>query len=88
VSPEGIRTLRVEIRAESDIQGIVKFLQTLEGGTKLVRVDRLEISRTPSLEDKNGFETLGIAATISGFAFAAPSSDTTNRQSPGVGGGS
>src|SRR5204863_3278933 len=59
-SPEGIRTLRVEIRAESDIQGIVKFLQTLEGGTKLVRVDRLEISRTPGLEDKNGFETLSV----------------------------
>ena len=87
ISPEGIRTLRVEIRAESDIQGIVKFLQSLEGGTKLVRVDRLEISRTPGLEDKNGFETLGVAATISGFAFAASPSDTAARPRPVTGGG-
>jgi hypothetical protein len=69
MSPEGIRTLRVEVRAESDIQGITTFLHNLESGTKLVRVDRLEISRVPGLEDKNGFETLSIAATIVGFAF-------------------
>jgi hypothetical protein len=68
-SPEGIRTLRVEVRAESDIQGITTFLHNLEAGQKLVRVDRLEISRVPGLEDKNGFETLSIAATIAGFAF-------------------
>ena len=68
-SPEGIRTLRVEVRAESDIQGITTFLHNLEAGQKLVRVDRLEISRVPGLEDKNGFETLSIAATIVGFAF-------------------
>jgi hypothetical protein len=68
-SPEGIRTLRVEVRAESDIQGVTTFLHNLEAGDKLVRVDRLEISRVPGLEDKNGFETLSIAATISGFAF-------------------
>lgn len=74
-SPEGIRTLRVEVRAESDIQGVATFLHNLESGHKLVRVDRLEISRVPGLEDKNGFETLSIAATISGFAFtpASPS---------------
>ena len=85
-SPEGIRTLRVEIRAESDVQGLVKFLQSLEGGLKLVRVDRLEVSRTPGLEDKNGYETLSIAATISGFAFSG-SSDTlsTRRSSPSGG---
>jgi hypothetical protein len=68
-SPEGIRTLRVEVRAESDIQGITTFLHNLEAGQKLVRVDRLEISRVPGLEEKNGYETLSIAATIAGFAF-------------------
>jgi hypothetical protein len=71
-SPEGIRTLRVEVRAESDVQGVATFLHNLESGTKLVRVDRLEISRVPGLEDKNGFETLSIAATIAGFSFNAP----------------
>jgi hypothetical protein len=70
-SPEGVRTLRVEVRAETDVQGVATFLHNLEAGNKLVRVDRLEISRVAGLEDKNGFETLSIAATISGFAFAA-----------------
>jgi type II secretion system (T2SS) protein M len=79
---DGIRTLRVEIRAESDIRGIVTFLQNLEGGQKLVRVDRLEISRVPGLEDKTGYETLSVAATISGFAFAGGSTDTTVQAAP------
>lgn len=70
-SSEGIRTLRVEVRAESDIQGVATFLHNLESGQKLVRVDRLEISRVPGLEERNGFETLSIAATIAGFAFNA-----------------
>jgi hypothetical protein len=70
-SPEGIRTLRVEVRAESDVQGVATFLHNLESGSKLVRVDRLEVSRVPGLEERNGFETLSIAATIAGFAFDA-----------------
>ncbi len=72
---EGLRTLRVEIRAESDIQGTLMFLQGLERGDKLVRIDRLDISRAPRADTKDG-ETLSIAATISGFAIgdAAPAS--------------
>jgi hypothetical protein len=84
-SPEGIRTLRVEVRAESDIQGVATFLQNLESGQKLVRVDRLEISRVPGLEEKNGFETLSIAATISGFAFM-PAAVTPSPSTPQGGG--
>lgn len=80
---EGVRTLRVEIRAESDILGVLMFLQALERGDKLVRVDRLDISRTPRSDEKDS-ETLSIAATISGFAVndAAPSPSTTRPPSP------
>jgi len=89
-SSDGIRTLRVEIRAESDVQGVVAFLQALERGTKLVRVDRLEISRTAGLEEKNGYETLSVAAILSGFAFGGSPVDTTRtRRGPsGAGSGS
>jgi hypothetical protein len=62
----GVRTLRVEIRAESDLQGTLKFLQALERGDKLIRIDRLDISRVP--RDDKDVETLAIAATIVGFA--------------------
>ena len=64
---EGVRTLRVEIRAESDLLGTLMFLQALERGEKLVRVDRLDISRTVRGDEKDA-ETLSIVATISGFA--------------------
>jgi hypothetical protein len=66
-SAEGLRTLRIEIRAESDILGAMMFLQGLEQGNKLVRIDRLDISRAPRADDTAG-EVLSIAATISGFA--------------------
>jgi hypothetical protein len=64
---EGVRTLRVEIRAESDVQGTLLFLQGLERGDKLIRIDRLDISHTARSDDKDA-EVLSIAATISGFA--------------------
>jgi hypothetical protein len=75
---EGVRTLRVEIRAESDILGAMMFLQGLEQGNKLVRIDRLDISRAPRADDKAG-ETLSIAATISGFAISEPTSSPAAR---------
>jgi hypothetical protein len=62
----GVRTLHVEIRAESDLNGTLKFLQALERGDKLIRVERLDVSRLP--RDDKTTETLAIAATIAGFA--------------------
>jgi hypothetical protein len=64
---DGVRTLRVEIRAESDLLGTLMFLQALERGDKLIRIDRLDISRSSRGDDKDA-EALSIAATISGFA--------------------
>ena len=64
---EGVRTLRVEIRAESDLQGVLLFLQGLERGDKLLRIDRLDISHA-ARSDEQDAEVLSIAATISGFA--------------------
>jgi hypothetical protein len=72
-STAGVRTLRVELRGESDLQGILLFLQALERGGKLVRVDRLDISQSPRSDDEN-METLAIAATVSGFAIEEPPS--------------
>jgi hypothetical protein len=56
----------VEIRAESDLRGTLTFLQSLERGSKLIRIDRLDVSRVP--HDDKTVETLAIAATIAGFA--------------------
>ena len=64
----GVRNLHVEIRGESDLRGILAFLDALEHGDKLVRVDRLDISRGLSGPGNEQAETLTLAATISGYA--------------------
>src|SRR6476661_828446 len=70
---DGVRTLRVDIRAESDLLGTLMFLQALERGDKLVRVDRLDISRTRNSENQE-IETLTLSATVSGFAIGESTS--------------
>lgn len=83
----GVRMLRIEIRGESDLEGILAFLNALETGDKLIRFDKLDISRAPGRStDEDGFETLTIAATVSGYAIAdvpvtpaAPVQDATRR---------
>jgi hypothetical protein len=69
---DGVRTLRVEIRAESDLLGTLMFLQALGRGEKLVRVDRLDISKSARGDEKDA-EALSIVATISGFAIGESS---------------
>ncbi|HEX4683280.1 MAG TPA: GspMb/PilO family protein, partial [Gemmatimonadaceae bacterium] len=82
----GLRTLHVEVRAESDLNGTLAFLQALERGQKLVRIDRLDISHSPRASEKDG-ETLAIVATISGFALvesATPSNTVPAASAPSV----
>lgn len=69
----GVRTLHVEIRAESDFQGILSFLQALEHGDKFVRVERIDLSRGLSAPGNENAETLLLSATISGYALGTGS---------------
>jgi hypothetical protein len=64
----GVRALQVEIRAESDLHGVLAFLRALEGSEKLLRVERLDISRSLGTIEDEGVEALSISATIIGFA--------------------
>lgn len=64
----GVRTLNVDIRGESDLRGVLQFLQAIERGNKLLRVTRLDISK-PS-RDADDIETVLFAATVSGYALA------------------
>lgn len=72
VGADGVRTLQVDIRAQSDLRGTLRFLQELERGAKLVRVDRLELMRAPHSSNDDDAETLTINATVSGYAIGAP----------------
>lgn len=64
----GVRTLNVDVRGESDLHGLLEFLQALERGPKLTRVTRLDISK-PS-RDADDIETVTFAATVTGYALA------------------
>lgn len=63
-----VRTLSEDIRGESDLQGLLEFLQALERGPKLVRVSRLDISRPT--RDADDIETILFSATVSAYALA------------------
>lgn len=65
--PEGVRALRVELRAETDFQGILEFLDALERGGKLVTVERLDIAKTLRAGDEDR-ETLSVTATVIGYS--------------------
>lgn len=80
----GIRALRVEIRGESDLRGVLTFLQTVETGGKLLRIDRLDVSRSMAAVEVEGVEPVSVAATIVGYAI--PDSTAARTGSPGRGG--
>ena len=69
----GVRALHVEIRAESDLRGILSFIKALETGNKFIRVQRLDISSQPGRADQPGAETLALSASIVGYAIPDPS---------------
>ncbi len=64
----GVRTLHVEIRAESDFQGILSFLDALQHGDKFIRVERIDLSHGVSSAGNEAGETLILSATIAGYA--------------------
>ncbi len=68
VGDAGVRTLHVALRAESDIEGVLRFLQALEQGEKLLRVERLDISVAAGSFVEDGVEPVSISASIMGYA--------------------
>jgi hypothetical protein len=87
VDEGGVRRLRVEIRAESDLQGVLSFLTALERGDKLVRVERVDIARVLALDTDDGVEPVTVAATIVGFALPDQPSGNAARAADTAGAG-
>lgn len=80
--PGGVRALRVEMRAESDLRGVLAMLKELELGTKFVRIDRLDISRVSRAGAQDNTETLAMSATVTGFAIGAESATGGSAPAP------
>ena len=81
-SRDGVRRLQVDILAESDTEGMLRFLNSLERGSKLVVVDRITLTREERTVAKGKPPTavLLLSATVSGFALA----DTASMQAVAV----
>jgi hypothetical protein len=68
---DAVRQLRVELRAETDFQGVLQFLDALERGDKLVTVERLDVAKALRAGDEDR-ETLAVTATVVGYAMPLP----------------
>jgi hypothetical protein len=68
---DSLLALRVDVQGMSDLEGILGLLHALEGGPKLVRIERLSIGTAGRLGLSAGApaeEVLSFSATITGFA--------------------
>jgi type II secretory pathway component PulM len=66
---EGMTAVAVDFRAESDFEGVLRFLHSLEEGPELVRVSALTLQRldrpvAPGVPDT---EVLAISGTMTGY---------------------
>jgi hypothetical protein len=64
----GLRTLRADLAAEGDLEGMLRFLATLEAGRRLVRIDAFELQPHPDGVRADGTEPLIVRASLSAFA--------------------
>ena len=78
---EGLTSLQVDLRGESDLRGLLSLVRALDSGARLVRVEGLSIERTAG-GAPGGAETLDFVLTAFGYAQAARA-DTASSASPG-----
>ncbi len=78
VGEAGVRTLHVALRAESDLEGLLRFFQALERGEKLLRVERLDISVAAGSFVEDGVEPVSISASIMGYAIPEAPVEVSN----------
>jgi hypothetical protein len=87
IGEDGILRIGVEVRAVSDVAGLLAWLRALERGQKLLRVSQLTVLPAAELGSSNpgaGSELLGLTLVAEGFALhefmlptAAASADST-----------
>ncbi len=79
---EGLIQLQVEVRGQSDFEGTLRFLQALERGPRLVRVEALAVERLVAASGGRA-EALSLRAAVSGYV-AASAPSPTNEPLPSV----
>jgi len=67
---EGVSALGVELRGSTDLEGLLRFVQDLESGKPLVRVERVHVEKAErtSFGTRDDEEVLSFSLTVRGFA--------------------
>lgn len=85
---DGLVAVQVNLQGRGDLEGLLRWLDALETGARLLRIEELSVVRAgpePS-SDSLDVETLGFAATIRGYLLATWDSDTAAVPVASVGG--
>jgi len=81
----GLAQIQVELRGQTDFEGVLRLLLALERGSRLVRVDALAVEG--SGEGLGHRETLTLRAALSGYSAAAPAPTGAGQRAQPVRGG-
>lgn len=67
---EGMVALAVDVRAEGDFEGVLRFLNSLDRGDKLIRVSALTLTRIdrPVPAGAPDTEVISVSGTMTGYA--------------------
>jgi hypothetical protein len=76
----GVTTLTVRVRGESDLEGILGFLDAIEAGPRLVRVAQLQIDRAPARAGIGSVQVLSFHLTATGYTLHASSEASAEPQ--------
>jgi hypothetical protein len=71
----GLARLDIEVRAQGDLEGVLAFLEALERGPRLVRVETLMIERADVAAALRQ-EALSVAAAVSGYTATVGGEDS------------
>lgn len=74
----GVATMRLQIRGVSDLRGLVSFIADVEGGSKLVSIEELLLTRIESDPATGQEGAVGIVATLAGYAFVDSAGSTAS----------
>jgi hypothetical protein len=85
IDSTGVRILRAELHAESDLRGFLEWLAAIDHGDRLVRVERIEMSKPASIDENKAFETLTMTLVVNGYANGDPPAPKKGRGSSAPG---
>lgn len=76
--PDGLMAVQVDMHGRGDLEGLLRWLDAIETGPRLLRVEQLSVSRVGSEfpGDSLDAETLSFAAIVRGFLLAPAIADS------------